>query len=91
MCIPSGKQYGFEVLASSIKQKKNQCIAIKYENILGCEFAQSLAILHIEDLIYSGEVEIIDEGYPVTIPSGASESISISELSEQRVSKTAKD
>ena len=91
MCIPSGKQYGFEVLASSIKQKGNQDITIKYENILGCEFTQSLTILYIEDLIYSDEVEIIDEGHPIAMPSGASESVSVSELSEQRVSKTAKD
>lgn len=91
MCIPSGEQYDFEVFASSIKQKGNQDITIKYENILGCEFVQSLTILYIEDLIYSGEVEIIDGGCPVAIPSGVSESISVSELSEQRVSKTAKD
>lgn len=91
MCIPSGEQYDFEVFASSIKQKGNQDITIKYENILGCEFTQSLTILYIEDLIYSGEVEIIDNGCPVAIPSGASESISVSELSEQRVNKTAKD
>lgn len=91
MCIPSGKQYGFEVLASSIKQKGNRDITIKYENILGCEFTQSLTILYIEDLIYSDEVEIIDEGHPIAIPSGASESVSVSELSEQRVSKTTKD
>ena len=91
MCIPSGEQYDFEVFASSIKQKGNQDITIKYENILGCEFAQSLTILYVEDLIYSDEVEVVDEGCPVAVPGGASESISISELSEQRVSKTAKD
>lgn len=90
VCIPSGEQYNFEVLTSSIKQRGNQDITIKYENILGCEFAQSLTILYIEDLIYSDEVEAVDEGRPVAVPSGASESISVSELSEQRVSKTAK-
>lgn len=89
-CIPSGEQYDFEVLASLMKQKGNQDITIKYENILGCEFAQSLTILYIEDLIFSGEAEIIDEGCPVAIPSGASESISVSELSEQRIIKIAK-
>lgn len=91
ICIPKGETYAIEIPASTVKRQGVLDVTIAYENILGCEFEQTFTIRCMEEPIYSDETEITDEGHPGDVLIGVSESISISELSEQRVVETAEE